>query len=348
MLCYYAGELRNSCKKFVNMEAFKVNSLNSTVKEKSQFLQEKKSNSLFSKLVRDRYLYIMFLPGLIYYIVFRYIPMFGILIAFKDYDPFKGFIGSNWVGLKHFSKFISGPHFLLILRNTLLINIYLLIFAFPVPIAFAILLNELKRIHFKRFVQTVSYLPHFISTVVVVGIVMDLLSPQTGAISLLISKITGNKPIFFMAEPKYFRTIYVLTDIWRSTGWSAVLYIAAITEIDPTLYEAAFVDGANRWNKIIYITIPGILNTIIVLLILNVGYILDVGFETAFLMQNSLNYNNSEVISTFVYRRGLLGTGAGPDFSFSTAVNLLQSIVGLIMIISANKLSRKFSEVSIW
>ena len=325
-----------------------MNFTNLTINRHKRITYTKKDNSILSKLIRDRYLYIMFFPGLIYFIIFKYLPMFGIIIAFKDYDPFKGFIESNWVGLKHFVKFVEGPYFWLILRNTLLLNFYLLIFSFPMLIIFAILLNELKKMRFKRFVQTVSYLPHFISTVVIVGIVVDLLSPQTGKLSLLISEITGNKPIYFMTQPKYFRSIYVLTDIWRGTGWSAIIYIAAITGINPSLYEASIVDGANRWHQIIHITIPSILNTIIILFILNIGYILDVGFETAYLMQNSLNYYTSEVISTFVYKRGLLGTLAGPEFSYSTAVNLLQSAVGLVMIVSANKLSRNLGKVSLW
>lgn len=263
-------------------------------------------NNLASKIYRDRYLFILFLPGLLYFLIFKYLPMFGIVIAFKNYDIFDGFMKSKWVGLNHFTNFFKGPYFWMLIRNTLLLNIYSIIFSFPIPIIFALLLNEIKKSWFKRLTQTVSYLPHFISTVVIVGMIIDFLSPTNGLISIGLSKLTGNEPVFYMAKAEYFRTIYIISGVWQHMGWSSIIYLSALTGVDPILYEAATVDGANRFHKMIHITIPGIIPTIVVCFILNLGSILDVGFEKVFLMQNSLNFENSEVISTFVERIRIL------------------------------------------
>jgi putative aldouronate transport system permease protein len=274
--------------------------------------------------------------------------MFGVLIAFKEYDVFDGFLNSPWVGLRNFSDFFKSSSFWLLLRNTLVLNVYMLLFGFPIPIIFAILLNEIRNNFTKRIIQTISYLPHFISTVIVVGIVTELLSPRSGVLAHIIAYITGTEADVYIAKAEYFRSIYVLTEIWRSMGWGSIIFLAALTGIDPSLYEAAVVDGANRWHKIIFITLPSLLPTIAIMFILRVGYMLDVGFEMAYLMQYPMNMEVSDVISTYVYRRGILGSGGMPDFSYATAVGLLQSVVGLTMIIMTNKISRKISEISLW
>jgi putative aldouronate transport system permease protein len=286
--------------------------------------------------------------GALYFLVFHYAPMFGIVIAFKNYDVFDGFFGSPWVGFKHFITFLTGPFVWRLIRNTLVLNLYGIVFSFPIPILFAILLNEIRAAPFKRVVQTVSYLPHFVSTVVIVGFLFEFLSPSNGVIGLAISRLTGKEPVFYMARPEYFRGIYILSGIWQSMGWSAIIYLAALSGVNPELYEAAVIDGANRLQKTLSITIPALVPTITVLFILNLGHILSVGFEKAFLMQNSLNMETSDVIATFVYRRGLLGEGGRPDYSFATAVNMFSSAIGLIMIYTANAISRRVSETSLW
>jgi putative aldouronate transport system permease protein len=301
-----------------------------------------------SVLWKNRYLFVLFVPGALYFLVFHYAPMFGIVIAFKNYDVFDGFFGSPWVGFKHFITFLTGPFVWRLIRNTLVLNLYGIVFSFPIPILFAILLNEIRAAPFKRVVQTVSYLPHFVSTVVIVGFLFEFLSPSNGVIGLAISRLTGKEPVFYMARPEYFRGIYILSGIWQSMGWSAIIYLAALSGVNPELYEAAVIDGANRLQKTLSITIPALVPTITVLFILNLGHILSVGFEKAFLMQNSLNMETSDVIATFVYRRGLLGEGGRPDYSFATAVNMFSSAIGLIMIYTANAISRRVSETSLW
>lgn len=307
-----------------------------------------KKQSFLLRVKKNKFLLFLFLPGFLHFLIFRYAPMFGIVIAFQDYNIFDGFLHSQWVGLKHFRSFIGGLYFEKVMLNTILISLYSIIFCFPVPIIFAVLLNEIRNNAFKRCVQTISYLPHFISTVIIVGMLIDFLSPETGVISNLIANITNTEPTFFMAEPKYFKTIYILREIWTETGWGAIIYIASIAGIDPCLYEAAVVDGANRWHRIIHVTIPSIMPTIIVMLIMRMGYVLEVGFEGVYLMQNSLNYDSSEVLATFIFRRGLGGDGGVPEYSFGTAVNLFKSLIGLCMVIGTNKICRKLSETSLW
>lgn len=297
---------------------------------------------------KNRYLFLLFLPGALYFIVFHYVPMVGITIAFKNYDIFDGFFASKWVGIKHFLTFVNGLFFWRLIRNTLLLNVYGILFSFPIPIVFALLLNEVNHMPFKRVVQTISYLPYFVSTVVIVGMLFEMLSPSSGALSLAIGRLTGSKPVFYMAQPEYFRGIYIASGIWQGMGWSAIIYLASLAGVNPELYEAAIIDGVNRLQKILYITIPALLPTITVLFILNLGHILSVGFEKVFLMQNSLNMETADVISTFVYRRGLLGEGGTPDYSFATAVNLFSSVIGLLMIFTANSVSRRVSENSLW
>ncbi|MGI2295703.1 ABC transporter permease [Paenibacillus sp. GXUN7292] len=291
----------------------------------------------------NKYLLLLFLPCLLYYILFKYVPIFGIVISFKDYNLFKGIWASEWVGFKYYTMFFNNPDFYKLLRNTLLIGLYKLLFEFPAPIIMALLLNELRNQMFKRFVQTVSYLPHFISNVVVAGMVTLFLSPSFGIVNKVIAFL-GFKPINFMVMPELFRSIYVSSEIWQHLGWSAIIYLAAITAIDPQLYEAAEMDGANRWKKAIHVTVPGILPVIVILFILNVGQVLEIGFEKVFLLYNAATYETADIISTYVYRTGIVQG----NFSYAAAIDLFTGLISLVFLTSANYLSRKFSDESLW
>jgi putative aldouronate transport system permease protein len=268
--------------------------------------------------------------------------MYGAIIAFKDFSPSKGILGSPWVGFKHFINFFEGHYFRRLVMNTLMINVYDLIFGFPAPIILALLINEVKSKFYKRTVQTISYLPHFISLVVICGIIVDF-TAKDGIISQLISIFGGEKRNLLL-QPQLFKTIYVSTNIWQSMGWSSIIYLAALSGIDPHLYEAATTDGANRWRQTISITIPGILPTVFTLLVLRIGQMMNVGFEKIFLLYNPVTYETADVISTFVYRVGLLDA----NFSYSAAVGLFNSVINFALVIIANNLSRRFNEASLW
>ena len=309
--------------------------------------KQPKKKTLIPKLIRDKYLILLFIPGLLYLIIFRYLPMLGVVMAFQDFNPFMGFFHSEWVGLKNFITFFSGMYFWVTIRNTLVLNFYVLIISFPVPIIFALLLNEVRNYSFKRLIQTVSYLPHFISVVVVVGMFLDFLSPSTGLITRLMG-IFGIQPVYFMADAGWFRPIYTIIYNWQWTGWNAIIFFAALTGIDQEQYEAAYIDGANRFQRILYITLPGIMPTVAIMFIINIGNIMALGFDMAYIMQNPLNLGTSEIIETFVYKRGILGNNGYPDPGFATAVNLFQSTIGFLMVIGANKLTNKLGEVGIW
>ena len=287
----------------------------------------------------------MLVPVLAYFIIFKYAPMYGVIIAFKRYNPARGILGSPWVGLRHFESFFGSIYFWSILRNTLLINFYSLIFGFPIPILFALMLNELRSIVFKRSVQTVSYLPHFISTVVVVGIIFDFLNPDRGIITILLDKILGLEPRVWLNQPRAFRPIFVISGIWQSMGWSAIIYIAALSAIDTQLYEAATIDGCGTIRKMINVTIPGILPTIVIMLILRMGQLLNIGVEKVILLYNPLTYETGDVISSFVYRRGF---AERPNPSFATAVGLFNQGINLLFLVAANALSRRVTETSLW
>jgi len=299
--------------------------------------------AFLKKLNRSKILLLMFLPCLLFYLIFKYLPMFGIVVSFKNYNLYKGIWDSPWVGLKYYKLFFHSPDFFKYLRNTFLLGFYKLIFGFPAPIILALLLNELKHIVFKRFVQTVSYLPHFISNVVVASMVLMFLSPSSGIVNHLI-QLFGMQPINFMVKPEMFRGIYVLSEIWQHTGWETIIYLAALTTIDPLLYEAAEIDGAGRWKKLFHITLPGLVPTIVILFILNIGNVLDIGFEKVFLLYNPAIYETSDIISTYVYRTGL---GQG-NFSYATAIDLFTGLISFIFIYSANMISRKIGENSLW
>ena len=291
----------------------------------------------------NKWLYIMLIPGLASLILFHYIPMYGISMAFQDFNVVKGFFKSPWVGFDNFAYLLKSREFYAILRNSILISLYRMFWGFPVPIILALMLNEVKNIYYKKTIQTILYLPHFISWVVIVGIVYNFLSPSTGIINHII-KLFGGEPIAFLQEEKYFRSILVISDIWKGSGWGTIIYLAAISGIDESLYEAAIIDGATRMQRIRYVTIPGIMSTIIVLLILRSGSILRNGFEQIFLMYSPLVYDVADVFETYTYRVGL----REGRFSYATAVGMFQSIVGLILIWTTNRLSRKFGEGGLW
>jgi len=294
-------------------------------------------------LKRYFWLYLFLLPGFVYLIVFKYIPMAGIVVAFQDYNNVKGPFNSPWVGLKHFEYLFQSKDFYRVLGNSIIISVYRLLAGFPAPIILALLLNEIRSLMYKRTMQTILYLPHFISWVVVYGIILNILSPSTGIVNRLILSL-GGQPIPFLTSAKYFRGLVVISDIWKGVGWGTVIYMAAIAGVDPTYYEAAIIDGATRFKRIIYVTLPLITNTIIVMLILRTGSILSNGFEQIFLMQNAINSDVSEVFETYTYKVGL----REGRFSFSTAVGMFQSTVGCILIFFTNYSARKFGEGGFW
>jgi putative aldouronate transport system permease protein len=294
---------------------------------------------------KHRALYLLMLPGILYYIIFKYMPMYGIIIAFQDYSIGKGILDSEFVGLNHFIEFLYvNPDSWKLIRNTVMLNVYDLLFHFPTPIILAILFHELKSKTFKRIVQSISYMPHFLSTVVIAGILVTFLSPQTGIINFLLVKVFGMESILFLGLPEWFRTIYVSSEIWQQIGWGTILYLAAIAGIDPTLYEAAKMDGANRFHQMRHITFVGMVPVMIILFVLTLGHFLETGFQKILLLYNSMNYETSDVINTFVYRRGILDA----DFSFATAVGLFQSAIGLILVVAANRVAKNYSETSLW
>ena len=287
-------------------------------------------------------IYLMLLPALVYYILFHYMPMYGAQIAFKDFDYRNGIWGSAWVGLKHFSSFFQSYYFLRLLRNTVILSFYRLVFGFPAPILLALLINEVKNLAFKKTVQTISYLPHFISMVVVCGMIVDFCSTR-GIINDIIV-LFGGEPIPLLSFPQYFRTIYTASGIWQEIGWGSIIYLASISNIDQQLYEAAKIDGAKRFRQAISVTIPGITPMIVILLILQAGNIMSMGAEKILLLYSNGTYETADVISTFIYRRGLLEA----NYSYSTAVGLFNSIINFIILISVNTISRNVSENSLW
>jgi putative aldouronate transport system permease protein len=295
------------------------------------------------KIIRNWELYLFLLPTLAYFIIFHYIPMYGVQIAFKDFLPSTGIWGSEWVGFSHFTRFFESYYFWDLIKNTLGISIYELIVGFPLPIIVALSINEVKDGLFKRSVQTVTYAPHFISVVVMAGMIIAFLSPATGVINHFISAL-GFEPIPFMSDPGWFKSVYVFSGVWQSTGWGTIIYLAALAGVDQQLHEAAIVDGATRLQRIWHINIPALVPTMIILLILNVGSILSVGFEKILLLQNPLNIDSSNVIATFVYKAGLLDA----QYSFAAAVGLFNAVISAILLIIVNQIARKRSETSLW
>ena len=302
-----------------------------------------KPKRFWKYMARALPIYLMILPGLLYFLIFRYGPMFGIFIAFKDYSPFRGVWGSDWVGFDHFIRLFTENDFLLLLRNTLMLNVLDVLIAFPTPIIVAILLNEVRNRFFKNSVQTILYAPHFLSWVVIVGITMLLFRTQDGGVNELLHSL-GFARIELMSDPDYFRFVWLFHNIWQGAGWGAIIYLASLAAVDPTLYEAARVDGANKLRQIWHITLPALKSVILIMLILRLGNFIDIGFEHIFLLQNSLNLSVSDVFDTYVYRQGLVQG----DFSYSTAVGVFKSLVGIIMVVTANTIAKRYGEEGVY
>ncbi|NOU82504.1 ABC transporter permease subunit [Paenibacillus sp. LMG 31459] len=288
-------------------------------------------------------MYALLLPGLVFLLLFKYTPMYGILIAFQDFNIFGGIGGSEWVGLAQFEKLIHSSDFMNVLINTLVISLYKIVILFPIPVLIALLLNEVKRMFFKRTIQTVIYLPHFLSWVIISGLFITILSPAGGLVNEIISSFGGH-PVSFLTDNQFFRSVIVFTAGWKETGWNAIVFIAAIAGIEQEQYEAAAIDGAGRIRQMISITLPGILPTVVLMFILRIGSLLEAGTEQILTMYNPLVYQTGDVIGTYVYRLGL----GQQDYSFSTAVGLFNSVVGFVLVLSGNMLSRKFLNRSIW
>ncbi len=288
------------------------------------------------RLKRDKWMYMLLLPGLLYFLIFKYLPMWGVLISFQNYQPFLGFWNSEWIGFEHFRNFFSNPDFARLLRNTFILAVYDMVFFFPAPIIAALLLNEIRVASFKRTIQTMIYVPHFISMVIVASMTYVFLTTNGGIVNEWVFRFTGEK-INFLADPAWFRPLIILQIMWKETGWGTIIFLAALASVDVEQYEAAVVDGASRWQRLWNITLPAISSTIIILLILRLGNFLDNGFEQIFLMTNSLNRTVADVFDTYVYFVGIT-QGA---FSYSTAIGLFKSVVGVILVYGSNWLARK-------
>ena len=292
--------------------------------------------------VRNRSLYILVIPVVLFYILFNYKPIYGAIIAFQDYTPRLGISGSEWVGLENFKRFFSDIYFGRLMRNTLLLSIYDIIFGFPVPIILALLLNEIHSKVFKNVTQTITYLPHFISMIVVCGMLTDF-SLSTGLFNDIIEFFGGERSPL-LQDPALYRRIYILSDIWQQAGWGTIIYLAALAGVDSQLYEAAEIDGANKWKQIIHVTIPGIAPTIVTMFILKIGKLMSMGYEKTILLYNPSTYETADIISSYVYRIGLLEQ----NWSYSTAIGLFNSVINFVLLILANRLSKKYTETSLW
>ncbi|MEA5455021.1 ABC transporter permease subunit [Sinomonas sp. JGH33] len=291
---------------------------------------------------RDWRLYTLILLPLVYFLVFRYLPMIGNIIAFRRFRPGGSVFGDTWVGLQYFQLFINDPSFWAAFQNTIVLGIVTLVFTFPMPIIFALLLNEVKSQRFKKFAQTAAYLPHFMSVVIIAGMILQIFS-LNGTVNQLVDAVFGTS-VNFTQDANWFRPMYVSSEVWQTMGWGAILYLAALTRVDESLYEAARIDGANRWQQTWHVTLPAIRPTIITLLILNIGTFMAVGFEKILLIYNPLNYATSDVISTYLYRVGLESS----NFSYAAAIGIFESVIGVTLVLSANALSRRLAGTSLW
>ena len=303
---------------------------------------KRRRTGYISNIIHNPMLYLMALPVIAYYIIFHYLPMYGIVIAFKDYVPARGVLESNWVGLKHFESFFSSTYFPRLLRNTLSINLKELLFSFPVPILFAILLNEVRSTKFRRISQSITYMPHFVSTVVICGLLVDF-TKSTGVITNIFVAL-GMPRINMLSVPEYFQGIFIGGIVWQSFGWDSIIYFAALTGIDPALYDAARVDGAGRFRQTLHVTLPGIAPTIVILMLLRIGSMMSVSWDRIVLLYNPLTYETADVLSSYVYRIGLTKM----QYSFATAVSLFNSGINILLLIGANTISKRVSENSLW
>lgn len=322
--------------------------VNNRIPERHEIMKKLARHNGFENIIKSitkhYQLYIFLLPAVIWYVTFAYAPIYGLQIAFKNYNPALGFTRSSWIGFKYFRSFFRSYYFWPVIRNTLALSFYSLLAGFPFPIILALMLNEVQQLRYKKFVQTVTYAPHFISTVVLVGMIYIFLTPRTGLIPIFLRALGFDASKNMLSDPSSFRHVYVWSGIWKSTGWSSIIYLAALSSVDPSIYEAAIIDGASRIQRIRHVNIPAIIPTITILLILNAGSIMSVGFEKVFLLQNELNNETSEVISTYIYKRGLIKA----DFSFSSAVGLFNNVINFIVLVSVNAATRRLSETSLF
>lgn len=316
-----------------------------TTHKVKQVKVKKKGKKLktLKKIVSNWELYLFLLPTLLFFFIFKYVPMYGLQIAFKDFIAMEGIWGSPWVGFEHFIRFFESYQFWNLLKNSLLINLYQLVFAFPIPIILALMINQVTHSRFKKLVQTVTYAPHFISVVVLVGMIFIFLSPSTGFVNNIF-QFFGGDPIYFMGSESWFKTVFVSSEVWQTTGFSAIVFLAALTAIDPQLHEAAIVDGASKFQRILHIDIPGIMPVIMIMLILEIGSFVTLGYQKVLLMQNDLNIASSEVIQTYVYKSGLLNS----QFSYAAAIGLFENVINFILLLSMNQLAKKFKQQSLF
>lgn len=313
------------------------------VKLQKKTRSKDKVHKLWSEMKRDKYLYLLIFPGVLFFLVFKYIPMWGIIIAFLDYSPYLGVLQSNWVGLEHFVRFFTNDSFFLLFRNTMMISLLSIIFFFPLPIFLSICMNEVSNKHFKRTIQSIVYLPHFLSWVIIAGVTFLLLSDSYGVINKLFVYF-GYQKFDFLTNSSTFWGLLTVQNIWKDTGWGTIIFLAAMASIDPQQYEAAKIDGANRIKQIWHVTLPGIRTVIIILLILRLGHIMDVGFEQVFLMQNGAVAKVADVFETYVYRNGI----QQGQFSYTTAVGLFKSVIGLVLVMGANYMAKRFGEEGVY
>ena len=302
-----------------------------------------KKKSVWMRMKKHWQLYVLILPAVLYFAIFCYGPMYGIQLAFKDYNALSGITGSPWVGFKHFERFFNSYQFGKLLKNTLTLSAMQLLLGFPLPIVLALCLNYARNAKFKKIVQTITYAPHFISIVVLVGMLNIFFSINGGLVNGLVTAF-GHEPILFMGKESWFRPLFVGSGVWQNMGWNAIIYLAALSGVNPELHEAAVADGASKLQRVWHVDLPAIRPTIIIMLILNCGQLMGLGFEKAFLMQNSLNLGRSEIIATYVYKMGLLDA----QYGFATAVGLFNSVINFILLITVNQISKKVSETSLW
>lgn len=293
-------------------------------------------------VIRDKWLYLLLLPGIVFLIIFRYIPIFGNVIAFMDYNPYDA-AQTTWVGLKHFQDLLTRPQFLQVFGNTLYISILKMVCGFPIPIILALMMNEMKNLKFKKVAQTLLYLPNFISWVVLAGLIMNMLDPDTGLVTSIINSISGEK-IQVLTDTRYFVPMLIITDIYKGAGWGTIIYFAALSGVDPQLYEAAEIDGARKWKQLLHITLPSITPTIVVMLILSCNNIVNAGFDQIFMLYTATVYSVADIIDTYVYRIGIQRA----DYSFSTAAGLFKSVIALVMILIVNTVAKKTGNEGIW
>lgn len=315
--------------------------MNSLVKQ--NFSRQKKIRNFWKQCKDSKFLLLFLLPAVIWYVIFCYTPMYGLIIAFKDYTISEGIFGSKWVGLKHFNKMFNSPDFLSVLRNTLVISGLKMIFVYTSGLVLALIFNEVRTKKLKNLYQDISTIPNFLSWIIIGSFMRQVLSPSTGIVNVII-KLFGAEPIYFLANPKSFIPTLILSDVWQSAGWNAIIYTSAIAGIDLALYEAAVIDGASRWRRMWHITLPGIISVVIVMMIMNVGSILNAGFDQVFNLYNPTVYSVGDIIDTYVYRQGI----GSLNYSYSTAVGLFKNVVGLILVMACNKIAQKFQQVGFW